>query len=48
VGIVATGYSTRLPPGQFLPRFSRFIEAGGKFYRDGSGALNLRCVGAGR
>jgi myo-inositol-1(or 4)-monophosphatase len=47
-GIVATGYSTRLPPSEFLPRFARFLEAGGMFYRDGSGALNLCYVAAGR
>jgi len=47
-GIVSTGYSTRLPPSAFLPYFTRFIEAGGMFYRDGSGALDLCYVAAGR
>lgn len=47
-GIVCFGYSTRLPPSEFLPAFSRFIERGGMFYRDGSGALGLCYVAAGK
>ena len=47
-GIVCFGYSTRLPPDRFLPAFSRFLEAGGMFYRDGSGALGLCYVAAGK
>ena len=47
-GIVCFGYSTRLPASEFLPPFSRFIERGGMFYRDGSGALGLCYVAAGR
>ena len=32
----------------FLPASTRFLEAGGMFYRDGSGALGLCYVAAGR
>ena len=46
-GIVAMGYSTRIPPEAFLEVFSRFIKAGGMYYRDGSGALNLCYVASG-
>ena len=54
VGIPATlngtavGYSPRVPPHEFLPMFGRFIERGGMYYRDGSGALMLCNVAAGR
>jgi len=47
-GIVAFGYSTRLPPSTFLRPFTRMIEQGGMFYRDGSGALSLCYVACGR
>jgi myo-inositol-1(or 4)-monophosphatase len=47
-GIVATGYSPRVAPEQFLPIFERFLKQGGVFYRDGSGALMLSYVAAGR
>ena len=47
-GLVAAGYSTRLPPETFLPAFERLLEAGGMFYRDGSGALALAYLAAGR
>jgi myo-inositol-1(or 4)-monophosphatase len=47
-GIVATGYSTRITPDVFLPIFDRFIRAGGMFYRDGSGALDLCYVASGQ
>lgn len=47
-GIFAAGYSLRLPPSAFLPAFTRLLEAGGVFYRDGSGALALAYVAAGR
>ncbi|MCP8895870.1 inositol monophosphatase [Shinella daejeonensis] len=47
-GMIAFGYSTRLPASRFLPAFSRFLERGGMFYRDGSGALGLCYVAAGR
>ncbi|WP_082640390.1 inositol monophosphatase family protein [Aureimonas sp. N4] len=47
-GLVAAGYSTRLPPETFLPAFERLLKAGGMFYRDGSGALSLAYLAAGR
>jgi myo-inositol-1(or 4)-monophosphatase len=47
-GIVAMGYSTRVTPDTFLSIFSRFIRAGGMFYRDGSGALDLCYVASGQ
>jgi myo-inositol-1(or 4)-monophosphatase len=46
-GIVAMGYSTRVKPEAFLSVFSRFINAGGMYFRDGSGALNLCYVASG-
>lgn len=47
-GITAVGYSTRIAPEAFMPLMARFLERGGMFYRDGSGALNLCYVAAGR
>jgi myo-inositol-1(or 4)-monophosphatase len=47
-GIIGVGYSTRVPPDDFLPIFERFLKQGGMFYRDGSGALMLSYVAAGR
>lgn len=47
-GIVGVGYSTRVSPDVFLPVFGRFLDNGGMFYRDGSGALMLCYVAAGR
>ncbi|MBP7001616.1 inositol monophosphatase [Amaricoccus sp.] len=47
-GITAFGYSPRVRPAEFLPMFGRFLEAGGVYYRDGSGALMLCHVAAGR
>ena len=47
-GLVGTGYSPRVPPAQFLPTFTRLLDAGGMFYRDGSGALMLCYVACGR
>jgi myo-inositol-1(or 4)-monophosphatase len=47
-GITGFGYSTRVPPERFLPVFERFIRSGGMYYRDGSGALMLCDVAAGR
>ena len=47
-GLVAAGYSTRLPPETFLPAFERLLSAGGMFYRDGSVALSLAYLAAGR
>ncbi len=47
-GITGFGYSMRVGPEGFLPMFGRFIERGGMYYRDGSGALMLCNVAAGR
>ena len=46
-GLTGFGYSLRVPPQEFLPMFGRFIEQGGMYYRDGSGALMLCNVAAG-
>lgn len=47
-GITGFGYSPRVAPAEFLPMFGRFIERGGMYFRDGSGALMLCNVAAGR
>jgi myo-inositol-1(or 4)-monophosphatase len=47
-GLTGTGYSPKSGLDQFLPAFERFLAAGGMFYRDGSGALGLCYVAAGR
>lgn len=47
-GITYAGYSPKSGPGEFLPGFTRLLEKGGMFYRDGSGALGLCYVAAGR
>lgn len=47
-GITAVGYSTRIPPETILALLDRFLKAGGMYYRDGSGALALAYVAAGR
>jgi len=47
-GITGFGYSPRVSPAVLLPMFGRFIERGGMFYRNGSGALMLCDVAAGR
>lgn len=47
-GLTGTGYSPKSGPDEFLPAFERFLRAGGMFYRDGSGALGLCYVAAGR
>jgi myo-inositol-1(or 4)-monophosphatase len=47
-GIVGVGYSPRVKPDEFLPMFGRLLHAGGTFYREGSGALTLCSVAAGR
>ena len=47
-GICAVGYSPRVGPKDFLPMFTRFLEAGGTFQREGTGALALCYVAAGR
>ena len=47
-GITYAGYSPKSGPHDFLPGFTRLLEKGGMFYRDGSGALMLCDVAAGR
>jgi myo-inositol-1(or 4)-monophosphatase len=47
-GLTCTGYSPKSGPDLFLPGFTRFLEAGGMFYREGSGTLGLCYVAAGR
>jgi myo-inositol-1(or 4)-monophosphatase len=47
-GLTGTGYSPKSAVSDFAPAFIRFLEAGGMFYRDGSGALGLCYVAAGR
>jgi myo-inositol-1(or 4)-monophosphatase len=47
-GLTSTGYSPKSGPKLFMPGFQRLLEAGGMFYRDGSGALGLCYVAAGR
>lgn len=47
-GPTCTGYSPKSGPDDFLPAFERFLRAGGMFYRDGSGAIGLCYVAAGR
>lgn len=47
-GITGMGYNTRITPEQFLRPFEGLLREGGMFFRDGSGALNLSYVAAGR
>jgi len=47
-GIIGVGYSPRVTPDEFLPLFERLLKAGGMFSREGSGALTLCYVAAGR
>jgi len=47
-GLLGTGYSPRLKPDDYLAVFGRVLRQGGVFYRDGSGALSLAYVAAGR
>ena len=47
-GMLATGYSPRLKPDAYLALFGSVLRQGGTFYRDGSGALSLCYVAAGR
>ena len=47
-GILGVGYSLRVPKEDFLPTFVRVLDAGGVFYRDGSGALTLCYVASGK
>lgn len=47
-GSVGIGYSTRVRPEATLTVLTRLLEAGGMFQRNGSGALSLAYVAAGR
>ena len=47
-GIVGVGYSPHVSASKFLPIFSRLLDEGGMFYREGSGALTLCYVACGR
>jgi myo-inositol-1(or 4)-monophosphatase len=47
-GLVGAGYSPRVGPDQFLPMFEALLRSGGMFFREGSGALALCYVAAGR
>jgi myo-inositol-1(or 4)-monophosphatase len=47
-GIVAIGYSPRIGADDILPVFDRLLRSGGTYYRNGSGALMLCDVAAGR
>ena len=46
-GIVGVGYSPRVKPDDFLQVFSKLVQRGGMFYREGSGALTLCYVASG-
>ncbi len=47
-GITSMGYSVRVGPKQLIPAMTRLLEAGGMFHRNGSGAISLCYVAAGR
>jgi myo-inositol-1(or 4)-monophosphatase len=47
-GLVGIGHSPRVPPARFLAVFGPFLEAGGMFHREGSGALAICYVACGR
>jgi myo-inositol-1(or 4)-monophosphatase len=47
-GITGIGYNTRIPIETFVRQFQALLQQGGMFYRDGSGALDLSYVAAGR
>ena len=47
-GTVGIGYSTRTPVAPAVDGIRRLLEAGGMYQRNGSGALMLAYVGAGR
>lgn len=46
--LVAVGYSARVAPEDILPMFERVLRSGALYYRDGSGALMLSYLAAGR
>ena len=47
-GMVGTGYSARVPAADFLPLLAALLDQGGRFFRNGSGALMLCDVACGR
>lgn len=47
-GVLGVGFSHRVPVSAFAPFLQRTLEAGGMFIRNGSGALMLAYVAAGR
>lgn len=47
-GIVSVGYSPRTKPHQLLHMMRGLLEAGGMYHRNGSGALSITNVAAGR
>nr|WP_316641886.1 inositol monophosphatase [uncultured Roseateles sp.] len=47
-GVLGVGFSHRVPVSAFVPFLDRVLEAGGMFIRNGSGALMLAYVAAGR
>jgi len=47
-GLVCVGYSNRVSPEATLEPLTRLMHAGGMYHRNGSGALSLAYVGAGR
>jgi myo-inositol-1(or 4)-monophosphatase len=47
-GLVSVGFSNRVEAGETLEPLGRLMRAGGMYHRNGSGALSLAYVGAGR
>jgi myo-inositol-1(or 4)-monophosphatase len=47
-GVLGVGFSHRVPVGAFVPFLDRLLSGGGMFIRNGSGALMLAYVAAGR
>jgi myo-inositol-1(or 4)-monophosphatase len=47
-GVLGVGFSHRVPPSAFVPFLERLLHDGGMFIRNGSGALMLAYVAAGR
>jgi myo-inositol-1(or 4)-monophosphatase len=47
-GLLGIGYSSRIPPDEFLPLLGAVLAQGGMFFRNGSGALMLCDVACGR
>lgn len=47
-GLVCVGFSNRVPPAAVLEPLTRMLQAHGMYHRNGSGALSLAYVAAGR